>query len=179
MLPWEDLLATKQRSPGAKRNDSPWNDPKIGLPAMCAKTARRRLARSLPLVTGYQRAAAVDTNFEELGRSAYLREDGALLTESGGPVIDGHAEPSDEDLTRRPDFPLRRYDARAQQWTTTRYADVQEWKAYWNRILKAYENDPADLALYLEENRSFLETSTAPEAAEILALLNRLIGGAQ
>jgi hypothetical protein len=39
----------QSKSPGAKRSDSPWNDPAIGFPAMCQKTAKRRLARSMPL----------------------------------------------------------------------------------------------------------------------------------
>src|SRR5262245_37230370 len=45
----DDLLDVKKRSPGAARTDSPWNDPAIGFPAMCEKTVKRRLARSLPL----------------------------------------------------------------------------------------------------------------------------------
>src|SRR5262249_23972060 len=45
----DDLLKVKEKSPGAKRSDSPWNDPNIGFPAMCEKTAKRRLARSMPL----------------------------------------------------------------------------------------------------------------------------------
>src|SRR4051812_37221145 len=49
VLDLDELIAVKARSPGAKRSDSPWNDLVIGFPAMCQKTAKRRLARAMPL----------------------------------------------------------------------------------------------------------------------------------
>jgi recombination protein RecT len=54
------------KSPGAARSDSPWNDPKIGFPAMCEKTVKRRLARSLPLNV-MQLAARMDEAVDEQG----------------------------------------------------------------------------------------------------------------
>jgi recombination protein RecT len=49
VLGFDELGAVKAKSPGAKRRDSPWNDQDIGFPAMCEKTAKRRLARDVPL----------------------------------------------------------------------------------------------------------------------------------
>src|SRR5262245_50669564 len=66
----DELMAVKANSPGAKRNDSPWNDPAIGFPAMCEKTAKRRLARSLPLNV-MQYAARLDEAVDEQGEAAW------------------------------------------------------------------------------------------------------------
>ncbi len=80
----DELMATKGKSPGARRSDSPWNDPSIGFPAMCEKTAKRRLARSMPL-TIMQVAARMDEAHEEGGKLAYVTPDQGL-------VVDGEAQ---------------------------------------------------------------------------------------
>lgn len=83
----EELMAVKAKSPGAKRGDSPWNDPQIGFPAMCAKTAKRRLWRSLPLTTdmgAYHAAARMDEAVDEQGKPAWITPDRGL-------EIDGEA----------------------------------------------------------------------------------------
>jgi recombination protein RecT len=84
----DDLLEIKNRSPGAKKDDSPWNDPLIGFPAMCAKTPKRRLARSMPLNV-MQLAARMDEAFEEQGQTSHL-------VPGKGLVIDGEAQPLHE-----------------------------------------------------------------------------------
>lgn len=88
----DELLAIKGRSPGAKKSDSPWNDPKVGFPAMCAKTVKRRLARHMPLNV-MQLAARLDEAHEEQGRFAYINRDRELQIEaraeaSGTPAMD-------------------------------------------------------------------------------------------
>jgi recombination protein RecT len=75
-----EIEAVKARSPGAKKSDSPWNDPAIGFPAMASKTVKRRLARSTPLSV-FQIAAALDEAFEERGRAGYLTPDRNLHIE--------------------------------------------------------------------------------------------------
>lgn len=85
VLDIDELMATKARSPGAKRSDSPWSDPAIGFPAMCEKTAKRRLARSMPLSV-IQVAARMDEAVEEGGKPAYI-------TPERGLEIDGEAAP--------------------------------------------------------------------------------------
>jgi hypothetical protein len=86
----DELLSVKQRSPGARRQDSPWNDPAIGFAAMCEKTAKRRLARSLPLNV-MVKAAVLDEAHEEQGRAAWIRDTGDVVVE--GEVL-AEREPS-------------------------------------------------------------------------------------
>ncbi len=81
VLDLDELMAVKARSPGAKRSDSPWNDPFIGFPAMCQKTAKRRLARAMPLNI-MQQAARMDEAVDEQGAPAWISPD-------RGVVIDG------------------------------------------------------------------------------------------
>lgn len=81
VLDIDELLAVKGKSPGAKRSDSPWNDPAIGFPAMCQKTAKRRLARSMPMNI-MQQAARLEEVVDEQGQSAWISPD-------KGVVIDG------------------------------------------------------------------------------------------
>lgn len=81
VLDIDELMAVKARSPGAKRSDSPWNDPAIGFPAMCQKTAKRRLARAMPMNI-MQQAARMDEAVDEQGAGAWISPD-------KGVVIDG------------------------------------------------------------------------------------------
>jgi recombination protein RecT len=88
VLDLDDLLFVKGRSPGARMSDSPWNDPEIGFKAMSEKTAKRRLARSLPInlmVT----ASIMEEAHEEGGKHAYIDP-------QKGIVIDGDAVPFPE-----------------------------------------------------------------------------------
>lgn len=81
VLGLDELMAVKAKSPGAARTDSPWNDPAIGFPAMCEKTAKRRLARSLPLNV-MQLAARMDEAMDEQGLPSRIDPE-------RGVVIDG------------------------------------------------------------------------------------------
>lgn len=81
VLTIDELMEVKARSPGAKRSDSPWNDHVIGFPAMCQKTAKRRLARAMPLNI-MQQAARMDEAVDEQGKPTWISPD-------KGVVIDG------------------------------------------------------------------------------------------
>lgn len=95
VLSAEELHATKARSPGARRSDSPWNDQDIGYPAMCAKTAKRRLARSFP--QGY---VPVGDALE----SSWEREQPAYVENvEGEPVVVRHTEYAAEPLQAPPE----------------------------------------------------------------------------
>lgn len=76
----DELLAVKAKSPGGARSDSPWNDPAIGFPAMCEKTVKRRLARSLPLNI-MTAAARLDEAVDEQGENAWISPDKGVIVE--------------------------------------------------------------------------------------------------
>lgn len=76
----DELMDVKARSPGAARSDSPWNDPKIGFPAMCEKTVKRRLSRSLPLNV-MQLAARMDEAVDEQGAHAWISPERGVVLE--------------------------------------------------------------------------------------------------
>ena len=88
VLSIDELMAVKAKSPGAARSDSPWNDPTIGFPAMCEKTVKRRLARSLPLNIMHL-AARMDEAVDEQGHPAHISPDKSV-------VIDGEVLPPRE-----------------------------------------------------------------------------------
>lgn len=86
ILSMADVMAVKAKSPAVRGNaDTPWNDPTIGFPAMGEKTAKRRLARSTPLITEapqFMLGARMEEAFEEQGKPAYI-------TPERGVVVDG------------------------------------------------------------------------------------------
>jgi len=101
----EELMAVKAKSPGARRGDSPWNDQSIGFPAMCAKTAKRRLWRSLPLSNDmgpYHAASRMDEAVEEEGRPAWITPDRGLQIDGEAAAIGPYEDsptPSAAELT--------------------------------------------------------------------------------
>lgn len=107
VLDIDELLAVKARSPGAKRSDSPWNDPVIGFPAMCQKTAKRRLARSMPLNI-MQQAARLDEIVDEQGAGAWISPDKGVVIDgefSDAPTIHHDQRSTSELLSHTPSSP--------------------------------------------------------------------------
>lgn len=98
----DELLATRQRSPTSKRTDSPWNDNEIGWPAMCGKTAKRRLKRSMPLgeLPQFSMAAAMDEAVEERGLHAWITPDRGVVLEAEAVPDEQKPPPSATDLVR-------------------------------------------------------------------------------
>jgi recombination protein RecT len=109
VLDYDELLAVRSRSPGAKRSDSPWNDLVIGFPAMCQKTAKRRLARAMPLNI-MQQAARMDEAVDEQGAPAWISPD-------KGVVIDGEFS----------DAPATHHDQRGMTELLTDDKTALEW----------------------------------------------------
>jgi recombination protein RecT len=95
----DELLAVKAKSPGAKRSDSPWNDPTIGYPAMCEKTVKRRLARSMPLNI-MQLAARLDEAVDEQGMPARIDPERGVIVE--GEIVESSPTPTSDQLLNSP-----------------------------------------------------------------------------
>lgn len=101
----DELMEIKAKSPGAngiKKAESPWNNPTIGFPAMCAKSAKRRLCRSTPLNVRMQLAARMEEAFEEQGHHSFITPDQRLVIEGDSSPIaerERNETPSAEELT--------------------------------------------------------------------------------
>jgi len=85
-----ELLEIKSRSPAVKGGaQTPWNDDKVGAPAMMEKTAKRRLSRVLPFEIDegrFLRAARMDEAHDEQGLYSRIDEDGTVITEGESPI---------------------------------------------------------------------------------------------
>ncbi len=81
-----------KRSPAYRNGkDTPWKDPKVGYIAMCEKTPRRRLARSIPWEIDSGRflmAARLDEAFDEQGKHAYIGSQGLVVDGENSPLPD-------------------------------------------------------------------------------------------
>ncbi len=90
ILSIDEVSAIKAKSPAVRANaDTPWNDPTIGFPAMGEKSAKRRLARSTPLITDAQQfmlGARMEEAFDEQGRPSWI-------TPERGVVLEGDFSP--------------------------------------------------------------------------------------
>src|ERR1700719_782761 len=80
-----EILAIKAKSP--RGGQPPWSDDAIGFPAMGEKSAKRRLARDMPLNV-FQSAARMEEAFEEQGEASYIHPDKGVIV--GGGLVDGH-----------------------------------------------------------------------------------------
>lgn len=86
-----ELTEIMERSPAVKNGaETPWNDVKVGRPAMFEKSVKRRLSRILPFEIDqgrFLKAARLDEAWEEQGRYGGIREDGNLMIE--GDTVEG------------------------------------------------------------------------------------------
>jgi phage RecT family recombinase len=140
----DELMAVKAKSPGARKADSPWNDPAIGFPAMCEKTAKRRLGRALPLnvmVLG----AAMDEAHEERGKYAYIHPDKGL-------VIDGEATPVAQPGTGAPNLERPRFAIALSDGSERSFPTAEQWQGF-VRQAAAKIRDAGDLDAFDERNR--------------------------
>jgi len=128
VLGLEAIMATKDKSPGGKRSDSPWNDHAIGFPAMASKTAKRRLSRSMPLNVNapqYHLAARLDEAHEEEGKHAWIDPAKGLQITQTFPIDQPSETPTAAQMTTRVDATLdalkavarEGWDALKHHWT--------------------------------------------------------------
>src|SRR6185295_600596 len=99
VLSIDEVNAIKAKSPAVKAGaDTPWNDLAIGFPAMGEKSAKRRLARSTPLITDapqFMLGDRMEEAFDEQGRPAWITPD-------RGVVLDGEFSPLPERNLEQP-----------------------------------------------------------------------------
>jgi recombination protein RecT len=139
----EEIEQIKQKSPGARKPDSPWNDLHgPGYSGMCEKTAKRRLARDIPMTT-FAVAASLDAEIED-GKAAWLTPDGGLHTDdSAGPVERGTITDVQPEELLMPANPNPWPDFKAVKefvnWSTEFFTDhpggCDAWKAHFGRKL--------------------------------------------
>jgi len=160
LLDIDDLLAVKAKSPGAKKKDSPWNDPKVGFPAMCAKTAKRRLARHMPLNV-MQLAATMDQAHEELGQTAHIDPD-------RGVVIDGKATVLPDRNKEQPDLlgdpPV--WEVVIDAGATQNLKNKSTWVSYMKRAISS-ATDVAQLNDRIQSNRKVINALKAAGEGDI------------
>lgn len=147
VLDINELLAVKNKSPGAKRSQSPWNDPTVGFAAMCEKTAKRRLARSMPLNV-MQRAAVMEERFEEMGKGAYLRPDGNMTDGKTGEILPNQPEPSGKIIDMEPVvFKVSMADG-----SERNFPNFENWKGFMLTLPERLAGNLAPLKKYREIN---------------------------
>jgi len=100
VLSIHEILAIKTKSP--RGNQAPWADDAIGFSAMAEKSAKRRLARDMPLNV-FQIAARMEEAFEEQGEASFIHPEKGVVV--GGEVVETNyndTTPSAGDLIAPP-----------------------------------------------------------------------------
>jgi recombination protein RecT len=100
VLSIDELNSIKQKSP--RGGEPPWADHMIGFPAMCEKSAKRRLARDMPLNV-FQAASRMEEAFEEQGVPSWISPERGVVLEGEitGPQINHDQRGTQELLAPR------------------------------------------------------------------------------
>ncbi len=164
VLSVDELEAVRAKSPGAKKKDSPWNDRAVGYPAMCAKTAKRRLGRDMPLNVMVMAAALEDQ--VDLGKPAHI-------TPERGVVID--VEPSSEPTTPKT---FRKRDKFEIFFTSSGSPPVlrPDITAYKSTVVQILDKaKPEQLRQFKKDNKGYVEGLADEGYTELSGVLDRLI----
>jgi len=164
VMGYDELLAVKAKSPGAKRSDSPWNDNGVGHAAMCEKTVKRRLARSMPLTVMTYAAALEDQH--DMGHAAYLRPDGAITVDGQAIYPDRQPQPQlGSDVTQPARFEWQMADGSFKSWPT-----IDLWASALCQLIEK-QNDPANLLSARTRNGALMaEYATAGFADQVMTV---------
>lgn len=169
----EEINAVRSKSPGGRRAESPWNDPLVGFEAMCEKTAKRRLARSMPLNV-FQQAAALD-GAAEAGKYAYIDpEQGAIVD---GETIEGEFSEAPEGPAE-PDMQISAKPIKLKIFVHDGEREFTE-KIEWLRALNAgiaSAKNANGIDLFLKRNGDYLESlkpDLETEVGQILSYAQR------
>ena len=187
VLDLDEIMAVKQKSAAARRDAtegedeafSPWNDQAVGFPAMAEKTAKRRLARSLPLLTmdfmRFHMAARIDEAHEEQGKAAWAGPE--AMRGEPGIVIEGKAEPlvgdtqppnprgvATEEL-QRPSFTIKgpRGDVKV--------PTIEQWRA---RMMEGLTESGFDAAMALWDRNGAIIDEYRDEHPEVVRAVARV-----
>ena len=144
VIPLAEITAIRDKNSKAAGKDdeedtgfSPWNDPKVGFPAMCQKTAALRQRRTLPFGI-FHFAGAMD-DLQEMGRGAWIEPDDAghmkIVTDNKDEIIvpdkpTGDAGPLPTQL-EKPDFTIMRGKN-----APLVYQNVEDYKNAFMRMVK-------------------------------------------
>ncbi len=161
ILSVDELMAVKAKSPGARKKDSPWNDPTVGLPAMYEKTTKRRIARGMPLNV-MQLGAAMDQAFEEEGKYAHISPDKGLVVDGvAQPLTEPAPQPSAKDLTSGAPVPM----VIMSDNTKRQFQSLEAWVAYWVESIPKVKT--ANIVKVRERNQEVFDAMMAnPNLAE-------------
>jgi recombination protein RecT len=162
ILSIDEILAVKAKSPGARKPDSPWNDPPIGFPAMAGKTAKRRLSRSLPLNT-FVLGAAMDETFEERGKYAYIHPDKGLIVE--GEVV----QPLTPVQTGAPHLQTPRFAVALSDESERVFPTVEQWEGFMRQGFGKL--DRAQLEAFMARNRERLNDLRSVDEGAVFRII--------
>lgn len=157
ILGLEELEEIMKRSPAARKGDGPWRDNSIGYSAMCAKSAKRRQARSVPLNLGIGArqmllAAAMEEKAEMTGEAAYLTPDGALLGSDGRSTPEPvPIAPPDENASKVLDVPP--LEVHLADGSKRSFTVIDDWKTFMIRGITTIQ-DPVKLNAFEERNNN-------------------------
>lgn len=171
VLPITELVAVMEKSPGYKwAKDSPYHDLKVGRPAMFEKTAKRRLARGMPLLHGpaggYVMADSMEQQFDLTERPHYIQPgpDGTLQVTDGitGEVRKPAPPPSDDtDPTEQPVFRAQINSGQG----PTEFPTINQWKVALHKLIGLQGRNKTALGRILEANAPFFaEVAAAGES---------------
>jgi len=168
----DDIMAIKAKSPGGSRKDSPWMDKLIGFPAMAAKSAKRRLSRSMPLNADprFHLAAAMEEAVEERGKTSWIDPQRGLQIEGeahDGPTIN-HEQRGTMELLSPVQSRTATSAASASPASSPAAAGAADYISRWDNIVKGATNADQLAAKWNEEAEE--RKTIAFEAGEFPAL---------
>jgi recombination protein RecT len=147
VLSIDEIMAVKDKSPGAKKSDSPWNDPYIGFPAMASKTAKRRLGRDMPLNIMVMAASLED--HLDLGQTAHITPDKGIVIDQPTASTD----PIKPQTYKRDTFEI--FFTSMGKPTAVRQ-DINAYKAQVIAILD--KATPEQLRMFKKDNKAYVES---------------------
>lgn len=150
LLSIDELMAIKGKSAGAKKYDSPWNDQAVGFPAMCEKSAKRRLARSMPLNT-YQLSAAMESQ-QDIGNTCHINKAAELVIDEGVTLIPESEQRATQELVSPDMFKVVWIDGRIREMPS-----VDRWQSAIQAGINYLGSDKEAIKKFKADNQPVLD----------------------